>query len=136
MSININLTVKMFMKNSVVIQHIANIQDFIETVLIMIQNNVYKNVMKINKSISHMIVINGASMLRHVVNQKKQLMVIIHTNLLMILIVALQNVHMFIILINKIISNTNVTVDHVKKNNYSDKVMDKNYVSNHVNIDK
>ena len=124
------------MKNSVVIQHIANIQDFIETVLIMIQNNVYKNVMKINKSISHMIVINGASMLRHVVNQKKQLMVIIHTNLLMILIVALQNVHMFIILINKIISNTNVTVDHVKKNNYSDKVMDKNYVSNHVNIDK
>ena len=124
------------MKNSVLIQHIANIQDFIETVLIMIQNNVYKNVMKINKNISHMTVINGVLMLKHVVNLMKQLMVIIHINLQMISTFALQNVHMFIILINKITLNINVTVDHVRKNNYSDKVMDKNYVLNHVNIDK
>lgn len=124
------------MKNSVLIQHIANIQDFIETVLIMIQNNVYKNVMKINKNISHMMVINGVLMLKHVVNLMKQLMVIIHINLQMISTFALQNVHMFIILINKITLNINVTVDHVRKNNYSDKVMDKNYVLNHVNIDK
>lgn len=136
MFININLTVKIFMKNSVLIQHIANIQDFIETVLIMIQNNVYKNVMKINKNISHMMVINGVLMLKHVVNLMKQLMVIIHINLQMISTFALQNVHMFIILINKITLNINVTVDHVRKNNYSDKVMDKNYVLNHVNIDK
>ena len=84
--------------------------------------------MKISKSISIMIAINGVLMSKHVVNLMKQHMVISYFNHQMILISVLQNVHMFIILINKITLNINVTADHVKKNNYLDKHMVKSYV--------